>query len=126
MAILSVLIPARNEQFLNNTVDDVLAHSEADTEVIVVLDGQWPVDPMPDNERVVLVHLSESIGQRAATNMAARISQARYVMKLDAHCSVGQGFDRIMLEDMQPDWTMVPMMYNLHAFDWVCANGHRR
>jgi len=126
MANLSVLIPARNEQFLNRTIDDVLAHSEADTEVIVVLDGDWPVEPIPDNERVVLVHLSESIGQRAATNLAARISQARYVMKLDAHCSVGQGFDRIMLEDMQPDWTMVPTMYNLHAFDWVCANGHRR
>ena len=126
MAILSVLIPARNEQFLNQTIDDVLAHSELDTEIIVVLDGDWPMQPIPDNERVVLVHLSESIGQRAATNLAARISQARYVMKLDAHCSVGQGFDRIMLEDMQPTWTMVPRMYNLHAFDWVCPNGHRR
>jgi hypothetical protein len=30
------------------------------------------------------------------------------------------------MEDMQDDWTMVPKMYNLHAFDWVCKNGHRR
>ena len=127
MPDLSVIIPARNELWLNHTIADVLAHSEADTEVIVILDGQWPAEPIPDNDRVILVHLSESIGQRAACNLGARISQAKYLMKLDAHCSVGQGFDRIMLEDMQSDWTMVPKMYNLHCFDWVCREcGHRR
>jgi len=48
-------------------------------------------------------------------------------MKLDAHCAVGQGFDRIMMEDMQDNWTMVPRMYNLHAFDWLCQEcGHRK
>ena len=120
LPVFSVIIPARNEQFLNRTIEDVLAHSEADTEVIVILDGQWPQEPIKDNDRVVLVHLSQSIGQRAACNLGARISQAKYVMKLDAHCSMGQGFDRIMIEDMQPGWTMVPKMYNLHAFDWAC------
>ena len=30
------------------------------------------------------------------------------------------------MEDMQDDWTMVPIMRNLHVFDWVCPNGHRR
>ena len=124
---LSVLIPARNERWLKQTIDDVLGHAELDTEVICVLDGAWPVEPIQDDPRLTLVHLSESIGQRAATNMAARISTAKYVMKLDAHCAVGQGFDRIMLEDMQPEWTMVPTMYNLHAWDWVCQEcGHRR
>ena len=127
MRDLSVIIPARNEMFLNHTIDDVLAHSEANTEVIVVLDGAWPVEPIPDDERIIIVHLASPQGQRAACNIGARVSQAKYVMKLDAHCSVGQGFDRIMLEDMQPDWTMVPKMYNLHAFDWVCTEcGHRR
>ena len=36
---LSVLIPARNEMFLQRTVDDVLKYKQADTEIIVVLDG---------------------------------------------------------------------------------------
>ena len=31
-----------------------------------------------------------------------------------------------MMADMQDDWTMVPIMRNLHAFDWVCEDGHRR
>jgi len=126
MRDLSVIIPARNEEFLNHTVDDVLAHIEADTEVIVVLDGAWPMKPIPDNDRLTIVHMASPVGQRAACNIGARVSQSKYVMKLDAHCAVGQGFDRIMIEDMQPDWTMVPTMYNLHVFNWVCPNGHRR
>jgi len=123
---LSILIPARNEQFLSRTIADILTHSEADTEVIAVLDGQWSVDPIPDHPRVTLVYHSKSIGQRAATNEAARLSDAKYLMKVDAHCSFDQGFDRNMIADMQDDWTMVPLMKNLHAFDWVCENGHRR
>lgn len=113
--------------FLPNTIDDILSHIEADTEIITVLDGDWPLDPIEDDPRVILVHLSESIGQRAATNMAARISQAKYVMKVDAHCAFDQGFDRIMLEHMNDNWTMVPVMRNLHVFDWVCKDcQHRR
>ena len=124
---LSVLIPARNEMFLRETIADILAHSEAETEVIAVLDGAWADPPIPDDERVTLVYHPESVGQRAATNDAARIARGRYVMKCDAHCSFGQGFDRILLEDIEPDMTLVPAMYNLHAFDWVCPEcGVRR
>lgn len=126
MRELSIIIPARNEQFLARTIADILAHIEADTEIIAVLDGAWPEPPIPDNERVTLIYHSQPIGQRAACNEAARYSRARYVMKVDAHCSFDQGFDRVLLADMQDDWTMVPLMRNLHAFDWVCPNGHRR
>ena len=59
--------------------------------------------------------------------MRQRVRRAgKYVMKVDAHCAFAQGFDRIMLEDMQDDITMAPLMRNLHAFDWVCPDGHRR
>jgi glycosyltransferase involved in cell wall biosynthesis len=112
--------------FLKNTVDDILAHIEADTEVIVTLDGQWPVEPLPQHPRLNVIYLPESVGQRAATNIACRLSRSKYVMKCDAHCAFDQGFDRKLIEDMQDDWTVVPMMYNLHCFDWVCECGHRR
>lgn len=126
MIDLSVLIPARNEQFLLRTVQDILEHREAETEIIVVLDGAWSAPPLPQHERVNVVYLPASVGQRAATNIASRMARGKYVMKCDAHCSFGQGFDRILLEDMQDDVTMVPKMYNLHVFDWVCTCGHRR
>jgi hypothetical protein len=123
---LSILIPARNEMFLARTVSDILAHLEGDTEIIAVLDGAWADPPIPDHPLLTLVHHSQSIGQRAATNEAAKLSTAKYIMKVDAHCAFDQGFDVKLMADMQPDWTMVPVMRNLHAFDWVCENGHRR
>ena len=102
MSDLSVLIPARNEMFLQNTIDDVLKNIRGDTEIIVVLDGYeskahpggtWPDYGMPMHERVTVVHRPVSIGQRGATNEAARLSTSKYIMKLDAHCAVAQGFD---------------------------------
>ena len=124
---LSILIPARNEMFLNQTIDSILEARQAITEIIVVLDGDWPVEPVPDNRWVTLVYHPRSVGQRAATNDAARLARGWCVMKCDAHCAFGPGFDAILLEDMEPGYTMVPMMYNLHAFDWVCpACGHRQ
>lgn len=126
MADLSILIPARNEMFLAKTVEDILAHREADTEIIVVLDGAWAEPAIPDHERVTLIYHAESIGQRAATNEAARLASGQYLMKVDAHCSFERGFDAKMLAAHQPDWTQIPVMRNLHAFDWVCPAGHRR
>ena len=112
--------------FLARTIEDILEHSEMNTEIIAVLDGAWAEPSIPDHPKVTLVYHSQSIGQRAATNEAAKLSKSKYLMKLDAHCSMAQGFDKVLLEDMQDDWTIVPTMRNLHAFDWVCKNGHRR
>lgn len=126
MTDLSILIPARNEMFLKKTVDDILSNIEGNTEIIVVLDGKWSDPAIPQNERVTVIYNNQSIGQRAATNQACKLSKAKYVMKADAHCAFDKGFDVKMIEAMHDDWTMVPNMRNLHAFDWVCADGHRR
>lgn len=118
---LSVLIPARNEQFLARTIQDVLANLRGDTEIIAVCDGNWPWPATPDHPRVHLIHHSKPVGQRAATNEAARMSTAKYIMKLDAHCAVEEGFDIKLMADCEQDWTVIPRMYNLHAFDWQCV-----
>ena len=125
MADLSILIPARNELFLGKTVENILENIRGDTEVIIVFDGAWADPPIPDHERVTIIYHNESIGQRAATNEACRLSSAKYVMKVDAHCAFDEGFDVKMMAEMRDNWTMVPTMYNLHAFDWVCKCGHR-
>lgn len=39
---LTIVIPSRNEIFLTKTIEDILANSEANTEVIAILDGEWP------------------------------------------------------------------------------------
>jgi len=123
---LSVVIPARNEMFLAQTIENILKNIEGKTQIIVGLDGTWAEPPIKDHPDLVILHYGESIGQRAITNQCVKLSKAKYIMKIDAHCKVDKGFDVKMMNDMQDDWTMVPIMYNLHAFDWVCKNGHRR
>jgi len=126
---ISILIPARNEMWLSRTVQDILEHKEGATEIIVGLDGQWADPPLPIHKDVSVVYYNKSLGQRALTNQLAKISQAKYVIKVDAHCKFDQGFDVKMwqaFKETGDNVAMFPIMKNLHIFDWVCKNGHRR
>jgi hypothetical protein len=101
----------------------------------VVLDGYeskefpgmtWPEPGIPVHERVTVIHHPVSTGQRASTNEAARVSTAPYIMKLDAHCALDEGFDVKLLEaaeELGDEVCQIPGQYNLHVFDWVCAGG---
>lgn len=120
---LSIIIPARSEMFLARTIQDILENLEAETEVIAVLDGAWADPGIPQNNRVNVIYVPESIGQRAATNLGVRLSKSKFVCKIDAHCSFDKGFDRKMIERFKEtgdNVTMVPTMRNLWAFDWKC------
>lgn len=129
MAKLSFLIPARNEEFLVQTINDILAHTGEESEILVGLDGYWPSPGISDHPRVKIFHVTEPIGQRAMQNQLARLSRARYVAKIDAHCSIDADFGNKMLsffKEVGDDVVAVPIMRNLHAFNWVCPDGHRR
>lgn len=126
MRDVSVVITARNEEFLARTVEGILENKRANTEIIVICDGNWPNPPIKDNPDVTMIYRPASIGQRAAINEGIKLSTAKYVMKLDAHCIVDEGFDVKLMADCEYDWTVIPAMYNLHAFDWVCSCGNRR
>jgi ribosomal protein L37E len=127
---LSILVPSRNEEFLSQTVNNILENIESDTEIIVGLDGKWSDPPVIDDPRVTILYYGESVGQRGMTNQLCKLSKAKYVMKVDAHCAFDKGFDRKMLEAFEKtgdNVTMCPLMRNLHAFDWVCKKcGEKR
>jgi hypothetical protein len=94
-----------------------------------VLDGAWPMVPLENNDRLTIIYNPVSVGQRAAINQGAKISKARFIMKLDSHCILAEGYDTQLIataEELGREVTQVPLMYNLHAFDWVCPDGHRR
>jgi len=125
MKDLSILIPARNETYLARTIEDITAHTEADTEVIATLDGQWTDPQIKQHPQVNVIFVPEAVGQRAATNLAAKLARGKYIMKVDAHCAFDQGFDRKMIEGFKitgDNVTMVPVMGNLHVFDWNCRD----
>lgn len=122
--MISVIVPARNEFLLGRTIDSILESAEGEIEIIAILDGYWP-EPIKDDPRVTLIHHTNPIGQRAAVNEAAQIAKGKYILKTDAHSMFDKGFDVKLAADCEYDWTVIPRMYNLHAFDWVCENGHR-
>jgi hypothetical protein len=126
---LAVCIPARNEMWLSKTVEDVLEHKSPDTEIIVGIDDGWPDPPIKDHKDLTIIHAGQLQGQRGMTKQCARLTKAKFLMKLDAHCSVAQGFDVEMLktfETLGDNIVAVPLMKNLHCFNWICPEGHRR
>lgn len=120
MAKVSVIIPARNERFLSQTIADLLAHG-GDIEVIAILDGYWPDPPIPDQPRLTLVHFAQPRGMRAGINFAASIARGQYLMKCDAHCLFGEGYDEILQADCADNWIVIPRRYSLDAENWCCA-----
>ncbi len=118
MSKVSVIIPARNEQFLQKTIECVLKAAAEDVEVIAVCDGYWPDPPVQDDPRVTMLHFSKAKGQRAAINRGVAASTGEYIMKLDAHCTVSKGFDKVLKKDCKYEWTLVPRMYNLDVETW--------
>ena len=74
MVGLSVIIPARNETYLQRTIDNILENADGEIEIIAVCDGYWPDPPIKDHPFVNIIHHSEARGQRPSINEAARIA----------------------------------------------------
>ena len=130
--LLSVIIPSRNEQFLQKTVDDILSKAEGNIEVIIVMDGIWVnVEEFTDKRIRLLHHGTEraSKGMRASINSGMAVAQGEYVMKLDGHCMVSQGFDEglkktiMKTEEDRTHWIVIPRRHRLDPEKWEIANG---
>lgn len=120
---LSVIIPAKEEIYLERTVRNVLSNIRGNTEIIVVLDNYIPVPQIHFNDdRVRVAYFDHDIGQRKAINEGVKLSSAKFIMKLDAHCAVDEGFDVKLMADCEPSWTVVPRMYNLDVESWKPRN----
>lgn len=125
---VSLIVPARNEFYydldlLSHTVNNLLENTSETCEVIAILDGYdagWPPQPLPVSPRLTVVQHRASIGQRAACNEGARISKAKWICKVDAHCAVDKDFDLKMKKHCDYLTTLIGVQYNLHAFSWAC------
>jgi glycosyltransferase involved in cell wall biosynthesis len=120
---ISVILPARNEIFLSGTIEKILEKRKAKTEIIAVLDGAWADPPIPQHPDVNVIYVPEAIGQRACTNLGAKLAKGKYIIKMDAHCLWDEEMDLKMLDffkQVGDDVVAVPIMRNLHMFDWKC------
>ena len=118
MIKLSILIPSRSEPYLQQTIEDIFEHSEADTEILIALDNceNSPALVSPGLMPVTIV--STKLGQRGATNALAKLAKGEYLLKIDAHCSFTQGFDRIMLEDANENDLLAIDLRDLDVKTW--------
>jgi len=121
--MLSVLIPSRNERFLNRTMRDIFEKAEGDLEIIAVIDEKWPDEVMED-PRIKYIHPDKPGGLRNGINLAVEAATGEHVMKCDAHCMFDQGFDVKLAADCEEDWLVIPSRYSLLADDdkWEIAN----
>ncbi len=115
---VSVLIPARNEPYLQQTINDVLLTASGGVEIIVVLDGYWPQPTIEDHPDVILIHRSEPMGMRHAINSAASVATGKYLMKLDAHCKLADGWDDTLKANCQESWVSIPRRFDLVPDRW--------
>lgn len=116
---VTIVIPARHELYLSQTVDDLLGKAAGDIEIIVVLDNCWQVPMLRDDPRLTIVHWGGRRGLRAAINAAACIGTGEYLMKTDAHCLFDEGFDEKLKTDCDTDWLVIPRRYALDADNWT-------
>lgn len=120
---VTVFIPARNELYLRETVADVFAKAAGDIEVIVALDDCWNM-PLPDDKpNLTIIHWGGRRGLRAGINAAAQIGRGDFLMKLDAHCMLDEGFDVKLSSECDADWLVVPRRYSLDPDTWTIREG---
>lgn len=101
MLDLSILIFAQDEQSLGNIIQNIANNIEGNTEIIVVLDGCADVVPkLPKDPRIKTISLPRTIGQNAGVFLAAKVSEAKYVMTADINSVFEKGFDAKIVREI--------------------------
>lgn len=116
--LVSIIIPARNEVFLQKTITDILEKARGNIEVIAVLDGYWPKPELKNDNHLILIHHNSSKGMRASINAGAAIAKGGYLLKCDAHCMFDEGFDIKLSTECKENWVVVPRRFALDADNW--------
>lgn len=125
---VSVIVPTRGEQFniegkfydcVGDTILDIAKHAEGDVELIAVLDGYWPNPALPDLPNLVTLHKGTNEGMRPAINDGARVATGEFLLKMDGHCSIDQGWDTTLKTNYhENNWVMVPRRDRLDPDTW--------
>ena len=119
---VAVIIPARNEPYLGQTVRQLLATASDPIEVFIVLDGA-PLHEddkvqIPEMACVTVISLPKPRGIRKVVNTIVPLTNSKFIVKLDAHCRLKKGWDVQLKQDWEPHTIQVPSRYSLDAKTW--------
>lgn len=119
--IVTVIMPARKEPYVNETVTDLLDNAQDEVEILLILDGWEPDYKIKRRKGLKTLKNATVEGMRPSINAAAKVASGKYIMKIDAHCSIGPGWDAILKEDCADNWIVVPRRYwwNPEKWDYV-------
>jgi glycosyltransferase involved in cell wall biosynthesis len=115
---VSVIIPARKEPYIRETLKDIMDNAVGDIEVILVIDGSMPDYELPDDKRLRVFHNAQVQGMRPCLNAAVSVARGKYLLKVDAHCTIGEGWDKILKADCEDNWIVIPRRYWFDAPTW--------
>lgn len=118
MSKVSILIPSRNEKWLQKTVDNIYENATGEFEVIIGLNGSTEYMLKGDYPNLTILYESKDIGLKPMINMLANVATGKYIYKSDAHCAFSKGFDEVLQKDMQDDWIVTPRFYVLDKETW--------
>lgn len=116
--MISIIIPAHREPYLQKTIDSLLEGAVGDVEILPVLDGWNPEKPIRPDKRVKVVTLNKHLGMRAAINTGISQAKGELIMKCDAHCAFAAGYDKILSKYCVEDWLVIPRRYSLNESNW--------
>lgn len=117
MSKTTIIIPSRNEPYLNKTLQDLVEKATGDIEIIVILDGCWVTNIILD-DKIHYIHRGSAMGMRNGINSAVELAKGDYLMKTDAHCMFAKGYDEQLIKDHRPNWIQVPRRFPLDPEKW--------
>lgn len=126
--LLSIIIPSRSPEYLQQTIDDIFRNAEGKIEIIVGYDGIWPASPLRDDPRIRILHHGtqhNSPGMRETINKSIALAQGEWLMKIDEHCMLDKGFDVKLKADCEKNWVVIPRRYRLDPDNWKLINDGR-
>ena len=116
--MVSIIIPAFKEPYLNRTIDSLLENSTGEVEIIVIIDGFASEEAVREDPRVKTVVI-DHVGMRGATNVGMSMAKGDFLMKSDAHCIYAPGFDKVLSDNCAEDWLVIPRRYSLDETTWT-------
>ena len=118
--MISAIIPARQEPYINKTIESLYDNALGEIEVIVVLDGE----AAPVDERAKVIFHPKPLGRRVCMNEGAAIARGEFLLHIDAHCSMTPEWDNKLSESCKGETVVVSLVSMMDENTWKIKPKH--
>ena len=116
--ILSVGENEKKEN-VSRTIDSLKENSTHDLEFIFLADG-WVPENLPEN--FIIKSYPNKVGQRVHLNDGVELASGEYILRLDSHCSMSDGWDKELIKYCKDDTICVSAIDVLKEDTWELKN----